>query len=160
GNCGRRAAWSALRERRNRSASFFSENRIHDPTAANVWPVAATVTQQISVRATGFFEGVGQDGETGGVQQSGRHDAFVVRGLGELDEGRILPRQQRRFEKGLGSDREGTKDVAEQVTPIPLLFLLLPLSVSRRLRIRQRGSDDFDHFVEVRGGHLRCREAR
>src|SRR5262245_40330226 len=113
-------------EGRNRGGSFFVEKQVHDPVAADVRSRAPAVAQHGGVSAARLFERVGQDAEASRVEQSGRQDAFVVSRLSELDKRSIFPRQQGSVERREGSGK-GTEDVADQVTPIPLLFLLFPL---------------------------------
>jgi hypothetical protein len=66
----------------------------------------AKVGEDVCVVAPGFFQGVGEDGKTRGVEFARRHDTLVVGGLGEVDDGGSTPDEV---------DGDGSEGVAEDV---------------------------------------------
>src|SRR5262249_45081737 len=73
--------------------SLLAEKQIDDPAAAIMLAVTAQVSQDLFVAAAGFFQRVGEDGEPAIVERAGGKDAVVVGGLGEANDGLVLPRQ-------------------------------------------------------------------
>ena len=71
----------------NHAKSMLPQNEIDDPASANVRPRPAQVIEDGGIVATGFFEGVGKDGEAGGVQFAGGQGTLFVGGGGEVSHG-------------------------------------------------------------------------
>jgi len=52
-----------MRQSETLARSRLVQQQINNPTTANVFAGLTTVFQHVGVVATGFFEGIGQDGE-------------------------------------------------------------------------------------------------
>jgi hypothetical protein len=67
-----------------RSLRFFAEQRIQQPTTADVDFLPTAMLEHVGVGAAGFFEGVGQDGHS-------LEGAFVINALSEPWDGAAIP---------------------------------------------------------------------
>src|SRR5580700_5418724 len=78
---------------------LFTQQQIDDPAAADVWPVAAAMVEDVRIAAPGFFERVGKN----------RHQidaAVVINRLGEFRNGGVVPGEP------IGMDCGGTEGIA------------------------------------------------
>src|ERR1022692_393097 len=80
--------------------SLFTQHEIKHPTSTHMRPRPSAVAQDFLVIATGFVQGVSQDGHS--VEST-----VVVDRLGQLDDGGRKP---------YGVERYGAEGVAEDVT--------------------------------------------
>jgi hypothetical protein len=69
------------------------------------------VREQLGVTGAGVFQGVGQDGEAGGVQRSSGHLSSFVDCFGKAAHGSVVPRKD-----GGRRGWRGAERVAEYVT--------------------------------------------
>src|SRR5262249_7365436 len=73
---------------REEERSFLAQQQVHNPTAPDMWPRPAAVTEDVGVGATGLFQGVGQDRQA--VEGS-----LVVDRLGQPGNRAVIPGQPR-----------------------------------------------------------------
>ncbi len=82
--------------------SILTQKCINDKTTAIVITTAPQVRQDLFVRAAGFIQGVGEDGEAPVVESPGGADTLLVCDLGETLHGGVVPRQHGRRESVRG----------------------------------------------------------
>src|SRR2546429_559412 len=70
---------------------LFAENEVNGPATAVVRPRSAEVRQEVRVVATGFLQGIGEDGKATPVPFATRQVALVVSGPGQCPDGRRSP---------------------------------------------------------------------
>jgi hypothetical protein len=70
----------------------------------------AEMSEDLLVRAAGFFEGVGKHGEASRVEVAPGEQAVVIGGLGQADDDAVLPPQH-----GRGDGRHPAEGVAEDI---------------------------------------------
>src|SRR5262249_24915566 len=78
--------------------------QVHDPAAPHMLTAAAAVRQDLSVSATGVFQGIGQD-------RQAVEGTLVVDGLADLLYGAVVPGQN-----GSRRRRQRTEGIAECIT--------------------------------------------
>src|SRR5262249_29732094 len=97
-----------------RTASLVAENEIQDPATPDVIrPQLSAMVENGWVATSGFFEGVRQDGETGGVESPPRERTLLVGCPGQLRNGGLF--EKRTVEDGQGPEGV-TDDAAEDIS--------------------------------------------